>query len=59
MFLDFDIQYTLAELDRAGVDVTKRAVLYAIFGVSVFHQYFAPLDKAGRLRLLMGKKEDL
>ena len=54
MFLTFDVQYTLAELDRAGVDVTKRGVLYALFGVSIFHRIFAPLDQEGRLRLLTG-----
>ena len=54
MFLTLDLQYTLAELERAGIDVTRRAVLYALFGVSIFHRVFAPLDSEGRLRMLTG-----
>ena len=52
MYLTLDLQYTLAELERAGVDVTKRGVLYALFGVPIFHRVFAALDSTGRMRML-------
>lgn len=52
MYLTRNLQYSLAELERAGVDVTRRAVLYALFGMYTFHRIFAPLDSTGRLRML-------
>ena len=52
MYLTRNLQYSLAELERAGVDVTKRSVLYALFGVNLFHRVFAPLDSSGRMRML-------